>query len=89
MPHIPKAVCVQCGRELKILKTGARLEALMKTGKDSYGPYYKISADVYRCESCGIEIAVDFANEPLVMRHEINYYTFSDENYCTFRFAGE
>ncbi len=59
MPHIPRAVCVPCGKEYRIKKNG--FEILMNNrGK----PYYQISSDLWECPSCGHQAAIGFAQGP-------------------------
>ena len=46
-------VCVPCGREMKILKTGVvAIELVSEDGK----PYKAYSFDKFRCPNCGHEV---------------------------------
>lgn len=82
MPHIPRAICVPCGKEYRIKKNS--FEVLMQTrGK----PYYQISTDMWECPVCGHQVVVGFAQAPywqnfMSERTEIEpnlRATFSDE----------
>lgn len=84
MTHIPRAVCVGCGREMKTEKQGMVAQALA-----TFGPYYKIQADKLRCELCGYEILCGWAHDPLSehfkpgfdeIRYDIDF-VFAGERY--------
>lgn len=81
MTHIPRAVCVGCGREMKTKKTGRTVQAMA-----SFGPYYKVQADEVGCNLCGYRILTGFAHDPIQHFEP----SFEDEHYdLEFVFDGE
>ncbi len=82
MTHIPRAVCVGCGREMKTEKQGMVAQALA-----TFGPYYKIEVDKLRCELCGYEILCGWAQEPLTHHFYDGFDAVSHQ--IEFVFAGE
>lgn len=86
MSHIPRAVCVGCGREMVTKKTGVVAQA-----HASFGPYYKIMADKVWCELCGFEVLTGFGQAPTsehykpgfaAVHHDVDF-VFSGERYPT------
>lgn len=86
MSHIPRAVCVGCGREMVTKKAGLTAQALA-----TFGPYYKVHADKVQCELCEVEVLVGFALSPIVEHYEPGFaavpatvdFVFSGERYPT------
>jgi hypothetical protein len=71
---MPKPVCVPCQRFLRPLKNGAyALEnkpivdhpVSGTSAPDHWVPYKVWQCDTWRCEGCGVVVAVGFANRPL------------------------
>lgn len=60
MPHIPRAVCLTCNREMKPNKNGVNVLA-----HAGFGPYYVVQADVWECELCEQLVLLGFGNQPL------------------------
>jgi hypothetical protein len=40
---------------------------------DRAKPYQKIAADLYGCPTCGVEVVVGFASQPLAMHGTLGY----------------
>lgn len=67
MPHIPRTLCVPCGREMTINRNGILVEMLTVNG-----PYYLVYADAYKCIVCGHAVLLPSQN-PLAFSHEPDY----------------
>jgi len=65
---IPKVTCFACKIPLKAHKNDVTVQV-----NSSFGPYYKIAADVWRCPSCLTRIIMGYAEEPIAMNHEENF----------------
>lgn len=61
MQHSLRAVCADCGVEMKPYKNGLMLEARLKDGR----PYYKVSSDKWICPCCGWTAYIGFAPEAI------------------------
>lgn len=64
-----KPVCVKCHLEMKIKKTGARVEQMMNMN----APYRLWSVDTFACPLCENEVAVNFAKEPISEHYKPDY----------------
>ncbi len=82
MTHIPRAVCVGCGREMKTEKQGMVAQSI-----STFGPYYKIQADKLKCELCGYEILCGWAHDPLTEHFKPGFEKVRFD--IEFVFAGE
>jgi hypothetical protein len=43
-------------------------------GHETIEPYYKIMADIAECPKCRIQLAINFAKEPVVEHWQEGYY---------------
>lgn len=62
---IPKATCYGCKVPFQCEKNDVDVRM-----NSSFGPYYIISGDVWRCPKCGTQIITGFPEEPHAMNHE-------------------
>lgn len=74
MPHIPRAICVECLSEMKCEENGVQVEMLLK----DESPYYKVYADKWKCPYCGKEILIGFAEHPYMEHFELDYEPGAD-----------
>lgn len=65
MPHIPRAVCLNCDREMVTERQGVMVKALA-----GFGPYYIIAADRLECNLCGWQALVGWAGAPVAHHFE-------------------
>lgn len=68
MPYIPKAVCEKCRVPLQPYKNDVTCHCYSAAVRW----YYSISADLWKCPLCGIEVITGFATKPFKMNFETN-----------------
>ena len=73
MPHIPKAVCVSCEREMVPEKNGIILEMMLPHNPQQ--GYYKISTASSSCPPCDDVVLISFASQPIAEHFEEGYDT--------------
>ena len=61
MTYIPKAVCIKC-KTILLVKTNDIILNVKVKGENRH--YYSVSADLYCCPVCQVEIIMGFAMEP-------------------------
>lgn len=91
---MPKPVCVKCHRFFRPHKTGFSLIEGMPKGKwtepgiendEDWQDYKLWMADLYKCEGCGTEIVVGFANRPVAEHYQDDFAKTKNWFGTTFR----
>jgi DNA-directed RNA polymerase subunit RPC12/RpoP len=71
-----KPVCVKCGKEMKIEKSGA---TALYYAFDPPEPYVVYGADLWECVKCGNQILNGFGREPIWQHFEGNMPNWDKE----------
>lgn len=85
MPHIPRAICAQCNREMRPVKNAETLEAMVTNPDEPPRPYYKLSADRWGCDQCGIEVYVGMPLQVMAHHFDEKYERIEAVRQFTFR----